>query len=104
MTELLAVRPGDRVLELGTGSGYQAAILAALGADVTSLERHATLAEQARDRIASMDLPGRVEIRVGGRQPRGPGRCAVRRDHRDRGRPERSRSSCANSSPTAAAS
>ena len=32
MTELLAVRPGDRILEVGTGSGYQAAILAALGA------------------------------------------------------------------------
>ena len=32
MTELLAVRPGDRILEIGTGSGYQAAVLAALGA------------------------------------------------------------------------
>ena len=49
MTELLAPRPGDRMLELGTGSGYQAAILAALGADVLSLERHAELAQQARD-------------------------------------------------------
>lgn len=64
MTELLAVRLGDRILELGTGSGYQAAVLAALGADVISLERHATLAEQARDRIATLTLPGRVEIRV----------------------------------------
>ncbi len=64
MTELLAVRLGDRILELGTGSGYQAAVLAALGADVISLERHATLAEQARDRIATLKLPGRVEIRV----------------------------------------
>ena len=64
MTELLAPRPGDRMLELGTGSGYQAAILAALGADVLSLERHAELARQARERIASLDLPGSVEIRV----------------------------------------
>ena len=45
MTELLAPQPGDRVLELGTGSGYQAAILAELGAHVTSLERHAELAD-----------------------------------------------------------
>jgi protein-L-isoaspartate(D-aspartate) O-methyltransferase len=64
MTELLAVQPGDRVLELGTGSGYQAAVLAALGADVISLERHATLADQARERIAALDLPGTVEIRI----------------------------------------
>ena len=64
MTELLAPRPGDRMLELGTGSGYQAAILAALGADVLSLERHAELAQQARERIAALDLPGSVEIRV----------------------------------------
>jgi protein-L-isoaspartate(D-aspartate) O-methyltransferase len=64
MTELLAVRPGDRVLELGTGSGYQAAILAWLGADVSSLERHPELARQARERIAALDLPGRVDIRA----------------------------------------
>jgi protein-L-isoaspartate(D-aspartate) O-methyltransferase len=64
MTELLAPRPGDRVLELGTGSGYQAAILAWLGADVVSLERHPELARQARERIAALDLPGHVDIRV----------------------------------------
>jgi protein-L-isoaspartate(D-aspartate) O-methyltransferase len=64
MTELLAPQPGDRVLEIGTGSGYQAAILAALGADVTSLERHAVLAAQARERIDALDLPGRVTIRT----------------------------------------
>lgn len=64
MTELLAVRPGDRVLELGTGSGYQAAILAWLGANVTSLERHPELAHKARERIATLDLSGYVDIRV----------------------------------------
>ncbi len=64
MTELLAPRPGDRVLELGTGSGYQAAILAWLGADVVSLERHPELAAQARERIATLELPGRVDVRV----------------------------------------
>ena len=40
MTELLAPQPGDRILEIGTGSGYQAAILASMGARVTSIERH----------------------------------------------------------------
>ena len=64
MTELLAPRPGDRVLELGTGSGYQAAILAWLGADVVSLERHPELARQARERVATLDLRGPVDIRV----------------------------------------
>ena len=64
MTELLAVRPNDRVLELGTGSGYQAAILAQLGADVTSLERHPILAAKARERIAELEMPGTVHIRT----------------------------------------
>jgi protein-L-isoaspartate(D-aspartate) O-methyltransferase len=65
MTELLAPRPGDRILEVGTGSGYQAAILAAMGAQVTSIERHAGLASQARDRLTEV-LPDRsVEVRVG---------------------------------------
>src|SRR5690242_11151250 len=41
MTELLGVNAGDRVLEIGTGSGYQAAILAAMGCVVTTIERHA---------------------------------------------------------------
>ena len=38
MTELAAVRKGSRVLEIGTGSGYQAAVLAAMGADVYTIE------------------------------------------------------------------
>ncbi|MEJ1373730.1 MAG: hypothetical protein RPU64_05495 [Candidatus Sedimenticola sp. (ex Thyasira tokunagai)] len=38
MTDLLAISPGDKVFELGTGSGYQAAVLAELGADVYSME------------------------------------------------------------------
>lgn len=64
MTELLAPRPGDRILELGTGSGYQAAILASLGAHVTSLERHPDLAATARDRLEDLGLADLVEIRV----------------------------------------
>jgi len=69
MTELLQVRAGDRILEIGTGSGYQAAILAALGARVTSIERHADLSEAARDRLAAtsaeaLDLRD-IDLRVG---------------------------------------
>ena len=64
MTELLAPVPGDRILELGTGSGYQAAILATLGARVTSLERHADLAAAARQRLQDLGLADLVEIRV----------------------------------------
>ena len=45
MSEALAIRPGDRVLEIGTGSGYQAAVLAELGAEVFSVEIIPQLAE-----------------------------------------------------------
>jgi protein-L-isoaspartate(D-aspartate) O-methyltransferase len=56
MSELLAVEPGNRVLEVGTGSGYQAAVLAAMGAHVIGIERDAELAEQAQQTIAGLDL------------------------------------------------
>jgi protein-L-isoaspartate(D-aspartate) O-methyltransferase len=65
MTELLAAEPGDRILEIGTGSGYQAAILAAMGCQVVSIERLPELADAARRRLEALDLPGSVEIRVG---------------------------------------
>lgn len=52
MTELLDVRPGHHVLEIGTGSGYQAAVLSALAGDVVSVERHPALADEARARLA----------------------------------------------------
>jgi len=51
MTEALALSDRARVLEIGTGSGYQAAILATLAADVISIERHEALASQARQRF-----------------------------------------------------
>jgi protein-L-isoaspartate(D-aspartate) O-methyltransferase len=63
MTEAAAVGPGDRVLDVGTGSGYQAAILAACGARVHSIERIATLSDQARVRLA--DLGYDVDVRCG---------------------------------------
>ncbi|MEX2045824.1 MAG: protein-L-isoaspartate(D-aspartate) O-methyltransferase [Chloroflexota bacterium] len=61
MTELLAPRPEHRVLEVGTGSGYQAAVLAQLVREVISIERHAALADAARDRLARL---GYANVRV----------------------------------------
>ena len=63
MTEDLAVGPGDRVLEIGTGSGYQAAILAWLGAEVTTLERQVSLIPEARANLAAVGLDAAVTIR-----------------------------------------
>ncbi len=65
MTELLGVRPGDRILDVGTGSGYQAAILAELGCEVTSIDREPQLAEQARDRLERLGYADRVTVIVG---------------------------------------
>ncbi|MGZ6314651.1 MAG: protein-L-isoaspartate(D-aspartate) O-methyltransferase [Candidatus Limnocylindrales bacterium] len=65
MTELLAPRPGMRVLEVGTGSGYQAAVLATIGCRVVSIERHTELAETAIARLAQLNLLDRVRVEVG---------------------------------------
>ncbi len=54
MTELLDVLPGQHVLEVGTGSGYQAAVLGELAKDVVSVERHRSLADAARERLARL--------------------------------------------------
>ena len=54
MTEQLEVEPQHRVLEVGTGSGYQAAILSRLAREVVSIERFRTLADAARDRIRTL--------------------------------------------------
>ncbi len=64
MTEHLGVRPDHRVLEVGTGSGYQAAILSRLAREVVSIERYRTLAETARQRLATLGYDN-VEVRVG---------------------------------------
>jgi protein-L-isoaspartate(D-aspartate) O-methyltransferase len=64
MTELLEVQPGDRVLEIGTGSGYQAAVLAWLGAWVTTYERQESLIPTARARLETVGLADRIEIRL----------------------------------------
>lgn len=63
MTELLEVGPNHSVLEIGTGSGYQTAILAQLGRRVYSLERIAELAQQAIPRMRQLGLDN-VKVQV----------------------------------------
>jgi protein-L-isoaspartate(D-aspartate) O-methyltransferase len=65
MTELLRPRPADRILEIGTGSGYQAAILARLGCRVLSIERQPDLAGQARATLTRLGCRDAVEVRIG---------------------------------------
>jgi protein-L-isoaspartate(D-aspartate) O-methyltransferase len=65
MTELLRLTGGERVLDIGTGSGYQAAVLAVLGCTITSIEREAGLAQSAAERLAALGFGDRVEVRVG---------------------------------------
>jgi protein-L-isoaspartate(D-aspartate) O-methyltransferase len=64
MTEQLGVRPHHRVLEVGTGSGYQAAVLSRLAREVVTIERYRTLADQARERLRSLGYDN-VEVVVG---------------------------------------
>ncbi len=54
MTAALELEGSERVLEVGTGSGYQAAVLALLAAEVHTIENHAALAEEARERLARL--------------------------------------------------
>jgi protein-L-isoaspartate(D-aspartate) O-methyltransferase len=64
MSEALELRPGDRVLEVGTGSGYAAAVLGKLAAAVYTVERHAVLADLARRRLAELGFAN-VAVRHG---------------------------------------
>jgi len=54
MTEQLEVAPEHRVLEIGTGSGYQAAVLSRIAREVVSIERYRTLADAARERLKTL--------------------------------------------------
>jgi protein-L-isoaspartate(D-aspartate) O-methyltransferase len=64
MTELAAVRKGSRVLEIGTGSGYQAAVLAAMGAEVYTIEIVEPLGKRAARDLARLGY-GNVKTRIG---------------------------------------
>ncbi|HEX3818976.1 MAG TPA: protein-L-isoaspartate(D-aspartate) O-methyltransferase [Candidatus Sulfotelmatobacter sp.] len=61
MLEVLALSPGDRVLEIGTGSGYLTTLLAELTAQVVSIERHASLADRARALLSKL---GDANVRI----------------------------------------
>jgi len=63
MTELLNVQEGDKILEIGTGSGYQSALLYLLGANVYSIERISALYEQCKALFYSLDM--NVKLRLG---------------------------------------
>ena len=65
MTELLETAPGDTVLEVGTGSGYQAAVLAELGVVVHSIEIVPALARRARRDLAAAGYAGSVTVHEG---------------------------------------
>jgi protein-L-isoaspartate(D-aspartate) O-methyltransferase len=61
MLEALAIQPASKVLEVGTGSGYLTALLAELAAQVVSVERHAALADAARELLVGL---GYTNVRV----------------------------------------
>ncbi len=63
MAECAMIKPGTRVLDVGTGSGYGAAVLQAMGAEVFTIERRSVLAQQARTRFTQLNLP--IHVRVG---------------------------------------
>lgn len=64
MTEQLALTPDSRVLEIGTGSGYQAAVLSRIARAVVSIERYRTLADAARERLRTLGYAN-VVVRAG---------------------------------------
>jgi len=64
MTELLDLGAGDRVLEIGTGSGYAAAILAEIAREVFTVERHPALAERAAARLSALGYAN-IHVRCG---------------------------------------
>jgi protein-L-isoaspartate(D-aspartate) O-methyltransferase len=64
MTQRMELKPGDRVLEIGTGSGYQAAVLAEMGVEVYSIEIVPELADHAR-KILAAEGYGKVKVKTG---------------------------------------
>jgi protein-L-isoaspartate(D-aspartate) O-methyltransferase len=64
MTEALRLKPGDRVLEIGTGSGYQAAVLAELVKEVYTIEIRKSLADKASERLGSLGYKN-VKVKYG---------------------------------------
>ena len=67
-SQLLAVKPGDRVLEIGTGSGYQACILLEMGANLFTIEYNSVLHQQAKDMLHYMGYTRAIFIHGDGSQ------------------------------------
>ena len=84
MIEAAEVAPGDKVLEIGAGSGYAAAVMSRIAAEVIAVERHSELAALARERMARLGYDN-VRI-VEGRRHRRPARTR-RRSRRSCARP-----------------
>lgn len=61
-TQLLQLQPAETVLEIGTGSGYQAAVLAAMGARVVTVERNRNLSEQAKQLLVRMGYTNVIHL------------------------------------------
>ncbi|MEX2478628.1 MAG: protein-L-isoaspartate(D-aspartate) O-methyltransferase [Gracilimonas sp.] len=61
-TELLAIEPGDKILEIGTGSGYQCMILCELGAEVYSVERHSELYHRAKEALREFGYNAMLKV------------------------------------------
>jgi len=64
MSQLLALKPGERVLEIGTGSGYQAAVLARMGTEVFTIEIVSELGNQAKNLLDQLGYD-RVNVKIG---------------------------------------
>lgn len=61
-TELLAIESGDKILEIGTGSGYQCMVLCELGADVYSVERHSELYHRAKEALKEFGYNAMLKV------------------------------------------
>src|SRR5439155_5029070 len=92
MTELLAPKKADRVLEIGTGSGYQTAVLARLSRHVYSIEIVAALAKPAKEQLAGRDGLWQRHVTAGRRIPGLARRSALRPHTPDGGLAGHSRS------------
>jgi len=65
MTELLDPKPNDKVLEIGTGSGYQAALLASMGCMVFTIERIAALVLMAKTAFDKLEISDKINVKIG---------------------------------------
>ena len=65
MTDLLDPKPNDKVLEIGTGSGYQAALLASMGCMVFTIERIAALVLMAKTAFDKLEISDKINVKIG---------------------------------------